>query len=48
MLQFCKVFKLLNTFLGIAFSDVTDKVRIMRDNNKRFQGHPGFFSYVKM
>lgn len=46
--QFCRAFKLINTFLGIAFSDVTDKVRIMGENNQRFPGHPGFLSFVKM
>jgi len=27
--QFCKAFKKINTFLGIAFSDVKDKIRVM-------------------
>ena len=27
--QFCRAFKLFNKFLGIAFSDVKDKVRVM-------------------
>ena len=46
--QFCRAFKLINKFLGIAFSDVKDKVKVMNENNKRFQGHEGFFSFVKM
>jgi hypothetical protein len=46
--QFCKAFKMFNTFLGIAFSDVKDKVRIMSENTQRFPGPKGFFSFVKM
>ena len=46
--QFCRAFKLFNKFLGIAFSDVKDKVRVMTENNQRFPGHQGFFSFVKM
>lgn len=48
MHQFCKAFKLINTFLGIAFSDVKDKVRVMTENNERFKGHAGFFSFINM
>lgn len=39
---------MFSTFLGIAFSDVTDKVRILKENNQRFPGHGGFFSFVTM
>jgi hypothetical protein len=46
--QFCRAFKQINTFLGIAFSDVKDKVKVMNENNLRFPGHPGFFSFIKM
>lgn len=28
--EFCKAFKKINTFLGIAFSDVKDKVRVFK------------------
>lgn len=31
--QFCLVFSALNSFLGIAFSDVQEKVKIIRANN---------------
>jgi hypothetical protein len=34
--EFCVVFKMLNTFLGIAFSDVKEKVEIIKNNNLRF------------
>lgn len=46
--QFCKAFKMFSTFLGIAFSDVTDKVRIMSENSQRFPGPQGFFAFVQM
>ena len=39
---------MINKFLGIAFSDVKDKVRVMGENNVRFPGHKGFFSFIKM
>jgi hypothetical protein len=41
-------FKLLNKFLGIAFSDVKDKVEVFKANNLRFPGHDGFFSFISM
>ena len=31
--QFCLVFSALNSFLGIAFSDVKEKVKVIRSNN---------------
>lgn len=31
--EFCFVFKELNSFLGIAFSDVKDKTAIIKANN---------------
>ena len=34
--EFCFVFKELNSFLGIAFSDVKDKTAIIKANNQRF------------
>ena len=46
--EFTVVFKQLNSFLGIAFSDVKDKVTIIQNNNKLFPGHSGFFSFIKM
>lgn len=46
--EFCVVFKLLNSFLGIAFSDVKEKVAIIKGNNLAFPGHEGFFAFVLM
>ena len=42
------VFPKFSTALGIAFKDITDKVAIIRANNKRFPGHVGFLSFIKM
>ena len=46
--QFCEVFKQLNSFLGIAFSDIKDKVEIISTNNKRFPNHKGLISFTQM
>ena len=46
--EFCIVFKALNSFLGIAFEDVKDKIKIIKTNNELFPGHPGFLSFVRM
>ena len=46
--QFCKAFKQINTFLGVAFADIKDKIKVLTENNQRFKGHPGLFSFVQM
>lgn len=46
--QYLLVFKALNSFLGIAFSDVKEKVAIIRGNNQLFPGQPGFFGFVRL
>jgi hypothetical protein len=45
--QFCLVFSALNSFLGIAFSDVQSKVAIIRTNSETFKGIRGFLSFVR-
>lgn len=42
------MFKQLNSFLGIAFDDVHNKVAHIKNNCERFPGHPGFFSFINM
>ncbi len=46
--EFCIVFNELNSFLGIAFSDVKEKVAIIKSNNATFPGLAGFFSFIEM
>jgi hypothetical protein len=46
--EFCVVLKELNSFLGIAFSDVKDKVAIIKKNNQIFEGYGGFYSFIRM
>ena len=46
--SFTVVFKALSSFLGIAFSDVKEKVAIIKNNNQLFPGKPGFLSFVRM
>lgn len=42
------MFKQLNSFLGIAFDDVHNKVAHIKNNCEKFPGHPGFFSFINM
>ncbi len=46
--ELCIIFKELNTFLGIAFNDIKEKIGIIEKNNKRFPDHSGFISFVHM
>lgn len=38
----------MNSFLGIAFSDVKEKVAVFKENNLIYQDLPGFLAFIKM
>ena len=38
----------MSSVLGVAFSDITEKSTIIRNNYKIFPHHHGFFSFVQM
>jgi hypothetical protein len=46
--HFCLLFKVLNSFLGIAFSDVKQKVEVIRENNQTYPRLPGFLAFVRL
>lgn len=36
--EFCKIFKQMSSLLGIAFDDVNEKVGIIRERSKEYEG----------
>lgn len=48
LVDFTKVFKELSFVLGIAFSDVSSKVEIIRTNRKEHPNIRGFFEFIEM